>query len=84
MLTKWRKRGEVKPENRLWCGTIKILCRPFFIVRQIISPFCLIFFTICADKVCYKVSNMCYKLCNMYYKLCNMHYKLCNKNFFIG
>ena len=25
-----------------------------------------VFFTICAEKVCYKLSNMCYKLCNIY------------------
>ena len=40
-------------------------------------------FTICAEKVCYKLCNMYYKLCNMCYKLSNMCYKVCNKNFLI-
>ena len=43
-----------------------------------------IFFTICAEKVCYKVCNMYYKVCNMRYKVSNMCYKVCNKNFLIG
>ena len=43
-----------------------------------------IIFTICAEKVCYKVCNTYYKVCNMYYKVSNMRYKLCNKNFHIG
>ena len=37
-------------------------------------------FTICADKVCYKLANMRYKLANARYKVCNMRYKVCNKN----
>ena len=44
-------------------------------------PSSLIFFTICAEKVCYKLCNGRYKLSNTCYKLCNMRYKLCNKNF---
>ena len=47
-------------------------------------PLRLTFFTICAEKVCYKVCNTYYKVCNMYYKVSNMRYKLCNKNFHIG
>ena len=42
-----------------------------------------IVFTICAEKVCYKLANMYYKVCNMCYKVSNMYYKLCNKNFLI-
>ena len=42
-----------------------------------------LFFTICAEKVCYKLANMYYKVCNTYYKLCNKRYKLCNKNYLI-
>ena len=45
---------------------------------------CPIFFTICAEKVYYKVCNTCYKLSNTCYKLCNICYKLCNKKFLIG
>ena len=56
-----------------------ILCEPV-----IIFPACLTFFTICAEKVCYKLANMYYKVCNMCYKVSNMCYKLCNKNFLIG
>ena len=37
-------------------------------------------FTICAEKVCYKLANMRYKLANARYKVCNMRYKVCNKN----
>ena len=40
-------------------------------------------FTICADKVCYKLANMRYKLANTCYKVCNKRYKVCNKNFLI-
>ena len=46
-------------------------------------PKSLTFFTICAEKVCYKLCNMYYKLCNMCYKVSNMYYKVCNKNFLI-
>lgn len=41
----------------------------------------LIFFTICAGKVYYKLANIYYKLCNARYKVYNKRYKLCNKNF---
>ena len=44
-------------------------------------PSSLIFFTICAEKVCYKLCNGRYKLSNTCYKLCNTCYKVCNKNF---
>ena len=40
-------------------------------------------FTICAEKVCYKLANMRYRLANTCYKVCNMRYKVCNKNFLI-
>ena len=36
----------------------------FFAIRKKIFPKPVIVFTICAEKVCYKVSNTCYKLCN--------------------
>ena len=58
--------------------------RIFFALPVIIFPACLTFFTICVEKVCYKLCNMYYKLCNMRYKLSNMCYKVCNKNFLIG
>ena len=38
------------------------------------------FFTICAEKICYKLCNAYYKLCNTCYKLSNTCYKVCNKN----
>ena len=56
----------------------------FFAIPETFLPKSLIFFTICAEKVCYKVCNMYYKVCNMRYKVSNMCYKLCNKNFLIG
>ena len=55
-----------------------------FSSREKVFTFCLIFFTICAEKVCYKVCNACYKVSNTCYKVCNTCYKLCNKNFLIG
>ena len=58
--------------------------RIFFALPVIIFPACLTFFTICAEKVCYKLANMYYKVCNMCYKVSNICYKLCNKNFLIG
>ena len=65
-------------------------CLPARISKQIIFakslnffPCSVIFFTIYAEKVCYKLANMYYELCNMCYKLSNMCYKLCNKNFLI-
>ncbi len=71
--------------------TLRSLRQIFFYVRKKNFPNPVIFFTICAEKVYYKVCNMYYKLCNMYYKVCNMRYKvsnmcykLCNKNFLIG
>ena len=57
--------------------------RIFFALPEIICPACLTFFTICAEKVCYKLANMYYKVCNTYYKLCNKRYKLYNKNYLI-
>ena len=42
-----------------------------------------IFFTICQEKVYYKVCNSRYKVSNTYYKVCNTCYKLCNKNYLI-
>ena len=45
------------------------LSRRIFFTKQIF-PNPEQIFTICAEKVCYKV--------------CNKHYKLCNKNFLIG
>ena len=38
----------------------------FFAIRKKIFPKPLIFFTVCAGKVCYKVCNTCYKPCNAY------------------
>ena len=55
-----------------------------FSSQEKVFTFCLIFFTICAEKVCYKVCNACYKVSNTCYKVCNTCYKLCNKNFLIG
>ena len=68
-----------------WVGTF-CTTRPLSNLRKItlteqIFPFSLIVFTICAEKVCYKVCNTCYKLSNTCYKLCNTCYKVCNKNF---
>ena len=56
----------------------------FFTVTEKGFAIPVIFFTLCAEKVCYKLCNMYYKLANMCYKLCNMRYKVCNKNFLIG
>ena len=56
----------------------------FFAIPELFVPNSVIFFTICAEKVCYKVCNMYYKVCNMRYKVSNMCYKLSNKNFLIG
>ena len=55
-----------------------------FSSQEKVFTFCLIFFTICAEKVYYKVCNACYKVSNTCYKVCNTCYKLCNKNFLIG
>ena len=55
----------------------------FFAKSLIFIPNPALFFTICAEKVCYKLANMYYKVCNMYYKLCNKRYKLYNKNYLI-
>ena len=62
----------------------RITRRIFFALPVIIFTACLTFFTICAEKVCYKLANMYYKVCNMCYKVSNTCYKLCNKNFLIG
>ena len=64
--------------------TLCSLRQIFFYVRKTNFPNPVIVFTICAEKVCYKVCNMYYKVCNMRYKVSNMCYKLCNKNFLIG
>ena len=61
----------------------RTLRRIFFATPKLFFPKSVIFFTICAEKVCYKVCNMYYKVCNMRYKVSNMCYKLCNKNFLI-
>ena len=55
------------------------MTRLFLTSRKLFFPFSLIVFTICAEKVCYKLCNMYYKLCNMRYNLSNMCYKVCNK-----
>ena len=55
----------------------------FFAKSLIFFPNPALFFTICAEKVCYKLANMYYKVCNTYYKLCNKRYKLYNKNYLI-
>ena len=60
------------------------MTRLFLTCRKLFFPFYMILFTICAEKVCYKVCNMYYKLCNKRYKLSNMCYKVCNKNYLIG
>ena len=62
----------------------RTLRRIFFAIPKLFVPNSVIFFTICAGKVCYKVCNMYYKVCNMRYKVSNMCYKVCNKNFLIG
>ena len=61
--------------------------RPACISRQIffaksleIFPKPLKFFTVCAEKVYYKIANIYYKLCNARYKVSNKRYKVCNKN----
>ena len=51
-----------------------------FAKPQKIYPKPVMFFTICAEKVCYKLANIYYKLCNARYKVSNMRYKVCNKN----
>ena len=43
---------------------LRSLRQIFFAIPETFLPKSLIFFTICAEKVCYKVSNTCYKLCN--------------------
>ena len=53
----------------------------FFTMSEIFFPKPDTFFTICAEKVCYKLCNAYYKLCNTYYKVCNTCYKVCNKNY---
>ena len=55
----------------------------FFAIRKKIFPKPVIFFTICAGKVYYKLANVYYKLCNARYKVSNKRYKVCNKNFLI-
>ena len=55
----------------------------FFAKSLIFFPNHALFFTICAEKVCYKLANIYYKVCNTYYKLCNKRYKLYNKNYLI-
>ena len=72
--------------KRPYCRTqlkSQILRRIIFAIPKLFFPKSWIFFTICAEKVCYKVRNMYYKVCNMRYKVSNMCYKLCNKNFLI-
>ena len=54
------------------------ICSEIFFAKSVI------FFTLCAEKVCYKVCNMRYKVSNTCYKVCNTCYKLCNKNFLMG
>ena len=46
---------------------LRSLRRIFFAIRKKIFPKPVIVFTICAEKVCYKVSNTCYKVCNKNY-----------------
>ena len=61
------------------------ISRQMFCAKSLIFfPNPALFFTICAEKVCYKLANMYYKVCNMCYKVSNTRYKLCNKNFLIG
>ena len=55
-----------------------------FICSEIFFAKSVIFFILCAEKVCYKVCNMRYKVSNTCYKVCNTCYKLCNKNYLIG
>ena len=71
-----------------WVGTFcttRLLSnlRKITLTEQIF-PFSLIFFTICAEKVYYKLCNACYKLSNTCYKLSNTCYKVCNKKFLVG
>ena len=41
--------------------------RQLFLAKPLkVFPKPVIVFTICAEKVCYKVANICYKLCNAY------------------
>ena len=56
---------------------VRIIHKKNLTIPVKIFPFSLLFFTICADIFCYKLSNTCYKLCNTCYKLCN-------KKFLIG
>ena len=51
-----------------------------FAIRKKNYPKPVMFFTICAGKVCYKLANIYYKLCNACNKVSNMRYKVCNKN----
>ena len=55
----------------------------FFAIRKKIYPKPVMFFTICAGKVYYKLANIYYKLCNACYKVSNKRYKVCNKNYLI-
>ena len=43
---------------------LRVLRQIFFAIRKKNYPKPVIVFTICAEKVYYKVSNTCYKLCN--------------------
>ena len=59
--------------------TAATITEEFFLSSVIFFAFCLIFFTIYAEKVYYKLCNGRYKLSNTCYKLCNTRYKVCNK-----
>ena len=59
---------------------LRCLRRIFFAIRKKIFPKPLILFTVCAEKVYYKIANIYYKLCNARYKVSNKRYKVCNKN----
>ena len=53
----------------------------FSFLRRDFSLSAQIFFTLCAEKVYYKVCNTYYKVSNTCYKVCNTCYKLCNKKY---
>ena len=82
-MTEWFEAQTLQDYSLPECRGISLPCllacfsrQIFFAIRKKIFPKPVIFFTICAGKVYYKLANI-------YYKLCNACYKVCNKNFLI-
>ena len=62
---------------------LRISRQMFFAKSLIFFPNPELFFTICAEKVCYKLANMYYKGGNTDDEVGNKRYKLWNKRFLI-